>query len=136
VRNLAGQGIYLGVVSNKTGDLLRREVARLGWSDLFGSLIGAGDAPLDKPSCDPVHLALAPSGVPAGNEVWFVGDTAVNMECAGNSGCVAVFLGKPEPAEEFAREFARFAPRLCFADEASLFRSLEDLRIAALRPSS
>jgi phosphoglycolate phosphatase len=136
LRNLAGQGIYLGVVSNKTGDLLRREVARLGWSDLFGSLIGAGDAPLDKPSCDPVHLALAPSGVPAGDEVWFVGDTAIDMECAGNSGCVAVFLGKPEPAEEFAREFARFAPRLCFADEVSLFRSLEDLRIAALRPSS
>ena len=30
-----GQGIYLGVVSNKTGELLRREVARLGWSALF-----------------------------------------------------------------------------------------------------
>jgi phosphoglycolate phosphatase len=136
LRDLAGQGIFLGVVSNKTGDLLRREVARLSWSDLFGSVIGTGDAPLDKPACEPVHLALAPSGVPAGDEVWFVGDTAVDMECAGNSGCVAVFLGNPEPAAEFAREFARFAPRLCFADEASLFRSLEGLRIAALRPSS
>ena len=136
LRNLAGQGIYLGVVSNKTGDLLRREVARLGWTDLFGSIIGAGDAPLDKPACEPVHLALAASGVPAGDEVWFIGDTAVDMECAGNSGCIAVFLGDPEPAEEFTREFARFVPRLCFADEASLFRSLEDLRIAAPRPSS
>jgi phosphoglycolate phosphatase len=136
LRSLVGQGIYLGVVSNKTGDLLRREVARLGWTDLFGSLVGAGDAPLDKPACEPVHLALAPSGMPAGDEVWFVGDTAIDMECAGNSGCVAVFLGVSGPAEEFAREFARFAPRLCFADEASLFRSLEGLRIAALRPSS
>jgi phosphoglycolate phosphatase len=136
LRNLAGQGIYLGVVSNKTGDLLRREVAGLGWSDLFGSVIGAGDAPLDKPACEPVHLALAPSGVTAGNEVWFVGDTAIDMECAENSGCVSVFLGNPEPAEEFDREFARFAPRLCFADEASLFRSLEGLRITPPRPSS
>ena len=136
LRNLAGQGIYLAVVSNKTGDLLRREVARLGWTELFGNIVGAGDAPLDKPACDPVHLALAPSGVPAGDEVWFVGDTAVDMQCAGNSGCIAVFLGDPGPAEEFAREFARFAPRLCFADEASLFRSLEGLRIAAPRPSS
>ena len=136
LRNLAGQGIYLGVVSNKTGDLLRREVARLGWADLFGGVVGAGDAPLDKPACEPVHLALAPSGVPAGDEVWFVGDTAVDMECAGNSGCIAVFLGDPGPDAEFAREFARFAPRLCFADEASLFRSLEGLRIAAPRPSS
>ena len=136
LRNLAGQGIYLGVVSNKTGDLLRREVARLGWTDLFGSVIGAGDAPLDKPACDPVHLALAASGVPAGEDVWFVGDTAVDMECAGNSGCIAVFLGDLEPAEEFSREFARFVPRLCFADEASMFHSLEGLRIAAPRPSS
>jgi phosphoglycolate phosphatase len=136
LRRMAGQGIYLGVVSNKTGDLLRREVARLGWSDLFGSIVGAGDAPTDKPTCEPVHLALAPSGVPAGEDVWFVGDTAIDMECAGNSGCVPVFLGDTEPAEAFAREFALFAPRLCFADEASLFRSLEGLRIAGLRPSS
>lgn len=136
LRNLAGQGIYLAIVSNKTGELLRREVARLGWSDLFGSVIGAGDAPVDKPAGAPVHLALAPSGVPAGDEVWFVGDTSVDMECAEKSGCVAVFLGNPDPAEEFAREFARFAPKLCFADEASLFRSLEDLRIADPRPSS
>src|SRR5690242_21688463 len=28
LRNLAGQGIYLGGVRNKTGDLLRRHVAR------------------------------------------------------------------------------------------------------------
>lgn len=136
LRNLAGQGVYLGVVSNKTGELLRREVACLGWSDLFGSIIGAGDAPLDKPACDPIHMALASSGVPAGEEVWFVGDTAIDMECAENSGCVAIFLGHSASAEEFAREFARFAPRLCFADGMSLFRSLEGLRIAAPRPSS
>ena len=59
LRNLAGQGIYLGVVSNKTGDFLRREAERLGWTDLFGSMVGAGDAPLDKPACEPVRLALA-----------------------------------------------------------------------------
>ena len=136
LRALAGHGIYLGVVSNKTGELLRREVAQLGWSGFFGSIVGAGDAPADKPASEPVHLALAPSGVPAGAEVWFVGDTAVDMECALNSGCVAVLLGDAGPSEEFAREFARFAPRLSFADEAALFRSLEGLRISGLRPSS
>lgn len=131
LRGLAEDGIYLGVVSNKTGDLLRREVARLGWSGYFGNIVGAGDASADKPACEPVHLALAPSGVPAGADVWFVGDTAVDMECAENSGCVPVLLG-----EFLAEEFARFAPRLSFADEASLFRSLRDLRFDALRPSS
>jgi len=129
---LAEEGIYLGIVSNKTGQLLRREVAWLGWSRFFGSIIGAGDAPADKPAADPVHLALAPSGVAAGEAVWFVGDTAVDMECAQNSGCVAVLLGNAEPAQEFSR----FAPRWSCADEAGFFRLLEGLRFDAPRPSS
>jgi phosphoglycolate phosphatase len=131
LRSLAGQGIFLGVVSNKTGPLLRREVARLGWSGFFGSVIGAGDAAADKPACEPVHLALTPSGIPAGEEVWFVGDTAVDMECARNSGCVGVLLGDTLSATEFAR----FAPQISFADEATLSRSVEGLRFDAARPS-
>ncbi len=123
LRALADQGMFLGVVSNKTGELLRREVARLGWSRFFGSIVGAGDAPADKPACDPVHL---------GAEVWFVGDTAVDMECALNSGCVAVLLGDGEGTPEFAR----FAPRLSCADGTGFFRLLEGLRFGATRPSS
>ena len=133
---LAGEGFFLGLVSNKTGELLRREVAGLGWSDLFGSIVGAGDAAADKPACEPVHLALMPSGVAAGEEVWFVGDTAIDMECAQNSGCIAVLLGDAAPPLEFAREFARFAPRLSFADEAGLYRLLQGLRSGEERPIS
>lgn len=132
LRALAGEGIFLGVVSNKTGELLRREVARLGWSGFFGSVVGAGDAAADKPAREPVQLALMPSGVPAGEEVWFVGDTAIDMECAQNSGCVAVLLGDGAAPQEFAR----FAPLLSFADERGLFRALKGLRFDALRPSS
>jgi len=133
---LAGEGFFLGVVSNKTGELLRREVARLGWSALFGSIIGAGDAPADKPAREPVQLALAPSGVAAGAEVWFVGDTAIDMQCAYNAGCIPVLLGEAPPPEEYAREFARHAPLLSFADEADLFRVLQGLRYAPPRPIS
>ena len=132
LRGLAEQGLYLGIVSNKTGELLRREVARLGWSDMFGSIVGAGDAAVDKPACEPVHLALAPSGIAAGKKVWFVGDTGIDMECAHNSGCVAVLLGDAAASEEFSR----FAPHLSFADEAGLFRILQGLRFEAPRPSS
>jgi len=132
LRDLSGEGIYLGIVSNKTGELLRREVARLGWSELFGSIVGAGDAPFDKPACEPVHLALRPSGVRPGEEVWFVGDTAIDMQCAENSGCIPVLLGDvPSP-----EEFAQFAPRLSAVDGAALFRLLEGLRFEAPRPSS
>jgi phosphoglycolate phosphatase len=132
LRALAEEGMFLGVVSNKTGELLRREVAQLGWSDFFGSIVGAGDAPADKPAAEPVHLALSSSGVPAGADVWFVGDTAIDMECARNSGCIAVLLGEGAAPEEFAR----FAPHLSFADGTGLFRSLEGLRFGATRPSS
>jgi phosphoglycolate phosphatase len=132
LRALAGEGIFLGVVSNKTGDLLRREVAGLGWSGYFGSIVGADDAAADKPASEPVHLALAPSGVAAGAAVWLVGDTAIDMECAWNSGCIAVLLGSEAPAAEFAR----FRPQLRFADEASLFRALRGLRFDGVRPSS
>ena len=136
LRSLADTGIFLGVVSNKTGALLRREVERLGWSELFRSVVGAGDAAADKPACEPVHLALSESGVLPGEQVWFVGDTAIDMECAENSGCIGVLLGDPASPEEFSREFARFSPRLAFPDGVSLFRSLEGLRIDEGGPSS
>jgi phosphoglycolate phosphatase len=99
---------------------------------LFGSIVGAGDARADKPAPEPVHLALAPSSVPASEEVWLVGDTAIDMECARNAGCIAVLLGDAAPPPEFAR----FAPHLSFADESGLFRALEGLRFGATRPSS
>jgi hypothetical protein len=54
------------------------------------------------------------------------------MQCAMNSGCVAVLLGEAANPEEFAR----FAPRLSFNDGTSLFRSLEGLRIHGGGPSS
>jgi phosphoglycolate phosphatase len=136
LRSLAEAGIYLGIVSNKTGALLRREVERLGWAGFFGSVVGAGDAAADKPACEPVHLALSESGVMPGEEVWFVGDTAIDMQCAQNTGCVAVLLGAPSNPEEYNREFIRFAPHLSFNDGVSLFRSLEGLRIDGMRPSS
>jgi phosphoglycolate phosphatase len=123
LRDLAANGIFLGIVSNKTGALLRREAERIGWSELFGSVVGAGDAAADKPNAAPVALALQPSGVAAGERVWLVGDTGVDMECAYNSGCVPVLLGDGAAAEEFFH----CAPRLTFADPSSLFHFVRDL---------
>jgi phosphoglycolate phosphatase len=90
---LVARGRYLAIVSNKTGRLLRREVAALGWEGWFGRAIGAGDAEFDKPHRAPVDLALRESGIAAGPDVWFVGDTDIDITCAVNSGCVPVFIG-------------------------------------------
>jgi len=104
---LSGQGIYLGVVSNKQGRYLRSEAEHLGWTRRFGRLVGATDAPRDKPAVDPVDMALEGSGVRRGAEVWFVGDADIDMACAVNAGCVPVLLRAEAPG---AGEFAGAAP--------------------------
>jgi phosphoglycolate phosphatase len=110
---MAGRGTYLGVVSNKMGDHLRREAEHLGWSRYFGRIVGATDAPRDKPAIEPVSLALEGSGVVPGREVWFVGDTEVDLECGHNAGCLKVLVRESAPSNG---EFRNFPPDLYFAD--------------------
>lgn len=120
---LSRTGLFLGVVSNKTGALLRREAEQLGWTPYFDRIIGGGDAAALKPDAAPALLALAGSGIAAGEEVWLVGDTAIDMLCAANAGCLPVLLGEADPAEAFALA----PPRLTFSDGAALIRLVQDL---------
>jgi len=83
----------LGVVSNKQGPLLRAEAAHLGWLPHFGALVGAGDASDDKPAAAPLLLALERLAIPPGPEVWYVGDTGLDMQAARAAGCRAVLFG-------------------------------------------
>jgi phosphoglycolate phosphatase len=89
----AGSARPQGVVSNKNGDFLRREVVHLGWSGFFGPVVGAGDAVADKPDPAPLLLALGQMGVPPDATVWYVGDTALDMQAARAAGVTAVLLG-------------------------------------------
>lgn len=107
LEDLAASGIYLGVVSNKNGDLLRLEADHLGWTRFFGRLVGANDAAADKPSDAPVHMALEGSGIPPGPAVWMVGDTGVDLECAGRAGCLPVLVRNSPPTEG---EFTPYHP--------------------------
>lgn len=121
---LAKDGYYLGVVSNKTGRVLRREAEHLGWTGYFRRLVGAGDAPADKPDPAPVRVALAGSDIPA-EAVWFVGDTAIDVDCALQSGCVPVLIGTGEAA---GVEAAKAKLVLQFSDCHELLRAVHDLR--------
>jgi phosphoglycolate phosphatase len=89
---LAERGVLLGVISNKTGEILRKEVEILEWTEYFHRLIGSGDLKIDKPSPEPVRALLEPTGI-AANDVWFVGDSIVDVECARASGCIVIFYG-------------------------------------------
>ncbi|MEX0923842.1 MAG: HAD family hydrolase [Rhodovibrionaceae bacterium] len=99
---LAALDLRLGVVSNKMGRLLRKEAAHLGWDRHFQGVVGANDAAADKPSAAPVKLALAGSGLELGPEIWFVGDTDIDMLCAAQAGCTRILLRPDSPAvDEF-----------------------------------
>ncbi|MBM3573113.1 MAG: HAD family hydrolase [Alphaproteobacteria bacterium] len=121
LEGLAGLGIYLGVVSNKTGPILRQEVAHLGWDKHFTKIVGATDAAVDKPAPDPVFLALDGSAIAAGPDVWMVGDAATDLECAHRAGCVAVLVRDLPPAPA---EFGAYSPQLHVANCRGLAQML------------
>ena len=119
---LAGQGLYLGVVSNKTGPLLRAEAAKLGWDRHFGRLVGAGDAKTDKPAPDPVYLATQELHITDYNHVWFIGDAAIDVECARHAGCIAILVGPGVGEEDRIRQLHPEAQLQQLADVLDLVR--------------
>jgi phosphoglycolate phosphatase len=124
LEELHRNGLYLAIVSNKKGDYLRKEAAHLGWDRFFGRIVGAFDAPRDKPAVDPVHLALDGSGIQPGSAVWFAGDADIDLECALNAGCVPVLLREiaPQPGE-----FDSHAPAIhvnCCLELSNMLRNL------------
>ena len=118
LRAVADAGVVMGVVSNKTGRYLRQESSHLGWDGYFAKLVGAQDAPRDKPAPDPIHLALAGTGISAGPEVWFVGDADVDVVCGAAAGCTTI-LAHGTPLADHA------VPRARAADCADLIRLLD-----------
>lgn len=127
LEKLAASGIYLAVVSNKTGQYLRLEAAHLGWDKHFSRLIGATDAAKDKPAVEPVDLALAESGIPRGPDVWFVGDGAVDVECARNAGLSAILVGD-NPTGDVAAETAGRSQKIAYVADCFSLATLVQRR--------
>ena len=96
---LHGAGLPLGVVSSKQGALVREEAAQLGWGGYFGRIVGANDGPEDKPAPEAVTLALDGTGISSGPDVWYVGDTGIDVTCARNAGCTAVIVSADPPRD-------------------------------------
>ncbi len=119
----AGAAWPQGVVSNKAGQYLRAEVAHLGWAGHFRAVVGAGDAAADKPDPAPIRLALQQLGYHADASVWYLGDTALDMQTARAAGVTAVLIG--DAGHDLG--IAQAAPDLHFPsahDLAAHFRTL------------
>ncbi|WP_259779799.1 HAD family hydrolase [Aestuariispira ectoiniformans] len=123
---LQSKGIYVGVVSNKTGRYLRKEVSHLGWDRFFGRLVGAGDATRDKPAPDPVHMVLEESGLPIDSSIWFVGDSNVDMEIAHATGCTAVLVNREEESHKDER-LAEYPPHYHSPDCKGVLALIDEL---------
>jgi phosphoglycolate phosphatase len=119
----AGVAWPQGVVSNKAGQFLRREVTHLGWGRFFGSVIGAGDASAGKPDPAPIHLALSQLGRTAELSVWYMGDTALDMRAAHAAGVTAVLIGNADHDGGVERA----APHIHFTSANDLRARLRDL---------
>lgn len=85
--------VFTGIVSNKQGDTLRQELTHIAWEKYFDVAVGASDAARDKPHPDPVLFALKTSGIAPGADVWFVGDTGVDLDVALVTGCTPILFG-------------------------------------------
>lgn len=86
--------ILAGVVSNKEGNCLRKEISHLKWDHYFYCAIGSYDTAEDKPSSVPLLHALSQKSLTAGPNIWFVGDSIVDMICAHQSNCLPVSIGR------------------------------------------
>ncbi len=117
---LKQQDRFVGVVSNKKGNNLRDEVEHIGWGKYFDVIIGAQDAEHDKPHPAPVNHALEHASLPANQDVWFIGDTTIDLECAQNAGVTGVLYG------DVATENSRYQG-VPFAHHAISHTALQDL---------
>ena len=101
LRTIKGLNIFVGIISNKNGDYLRKEIRKLGWAPYFERVIGATDAAADKPSEKTVLSLLDGTPIAPSSKVWFVGDTVVDLKCAHLSGCLPILVktGSITPAE-------------------------------------
>lgn len=93
--------IYQAVVSNKRGDLLRREAKYLKLDGYFKKIIGATDAAHDKPHIAPLLMALEGSQIQLGHDVYIIGDSAPDLELAENANCRAIFFGETPTNEKY-----------------------------------
>ncbi len=118
-------GCVLAVVSNKSGSNLRLEATHLGWDGYFGGrLVGAQDAARDKPAVDPVLLALEGTGIDPSGDVWFIGDTWIDIACANAANCRSILIGNADlqtgPLERHPPH-AHFESSLEFLQSCMLF---------------
>ncbi len=93
--------IDLYIISNKEKSLLLKEVEFCFPNISFKKILGNGDAPLNKPNPAPVFVALDNVAYEVNRyNVWLIGDTKQDTECAYNAEVQPILLGKGKFMED------------------------------------
>lgn len=88
--NLASTFARLGVVTTKTARYSKELLEHFGLLKHFETLIGREDVEHPKPHPEPILKALKAMQVKEKSDVWMIGDTKLDLECAQNAGVWAI----------------------------------------------
>ena len=84
--------LILGIVSNKQKKILDLEIKKLFAEKYFSVVVGSGDASEDKPSPAPIIYALSLINKFPTKEVWFIGDTEIDVKSGFQAGCTTILI--------------------------------------------
>lgn len=99
--------IPIGIVSNKRHDTLKTEIKAMGWEQYFQSVVGAGHAEKDKPSPDPLLLAIRKINASISpDDILYIGDTETDLLCAQNAKCPVALVQTEKPRPDLVEKYA------------------------------
>lgn len=133
---LKAAGIRLGVATNRSREFLDYELKTVDggrWQALFDTTVCADDVSEYKPEPEMLQRALTDTGEVAGEHVWYVADSMVDMQAARNAGIAGVFYNGgfwEVPALRLA--FSGYKPRAVIASFEELFDILASENSAAI----
>lgn len=99
--------VPMAVVSNKRHKTLYVEADHVKWKHHFKAMIGAGEAAKDKPSAEPLLMALSlMEGELTPADILYVGDTETDLLCAQNAGCDIAFIQSDAPRPDLIEKYS------------------------------
>lgn len=106
--------VKLIIISNKERSLLLMEIEALYKDINFFKIMANGDTEKNKPDASPVFKALEGTGIEVNPlNVWIIGDSKQDIDCAYNAGCQAILYGEGKLAEtEYFEEKKKANPNM------------------------
>lgn len=107
LEGLLREGKSIGIVSNNTSSHIRLVLDALHLDIPFDCIVGSDMFKNGKPHPEPIQTALDILGVPASEEVCYVGDSLQDPECGINAGISGVLLDREGVNPDYQGHYIR-----------------------------